>query len=239
MALRVSLAEASLKILDGGVEETPDDGEDHSVWAGTLPLRLIAGDPDTAPLTPPDILLPESVRRQQFGDALVVPGRRGEPADGEREGMDALVEEQVSAIGRVRLIVEPEHVGGTEAVGEVGHGRRQEARGTKPLAIDHEASEGTPVWERRRGDAVVVAPGIDGLVEDLGEVAHTVAVASRPIGGEHQPIRFDHPQPGPSRRRRQGIDRLGASQLLSGHRRPCRREQAGTVPGRRPRLLPH
>jgi len=65
LALRVSLAEASLKILDGGVEETPDDGEDRSVWAGTLPLRLIAGDPDTAPLTPPDILLPESVRVQQ------------------------------------------------------------------------------------------------------------------------------------------------------------------------------
>ena len=65
MALRVSLAEASLKILDGGVEETPDDGEDHSVWAGTLPLRLVAGSPETAPLTPPDILLPESVRLQQ------------------------------------------------------------------------------------------------------------------------------------------------------------------------------
>jgi nitroimidazol reductase NimA-like FMN-containing flavoprotein (pyridoxamine 5'-phosphate oxidase superfamily) len=65
MALRVSLAEASLKILDGGVEETADDGEDHSVWAGTLPLRLIAGDPDTAPLTPPATLLPESVRLQQ------------------------------------------------------------------------------------------------------------------------------------------------------------------------------
>jgi hypothetical protein len=65
MALRVSLAEASLKILDGGVEETPDDGEDHSIWAGPLPLQLIAGPPDTAPLTPPWTLLPDSVRRQQ------------------------------------------------------------------------------------------------------------------------------------------------------------------------------
>lgn len=65
MALRVSLAEASLKILDGGVEETPDDGEDHSVWAGTLPLSLIAGNPETAPLTSPDTRVPESVRLQQ------------------------------------------------------------------------------------------------------------------------------------------------------------------------------
>ena len=139
--------------------------------------------------------------------------------------MDALVEEQVSAIGRVRLIVEPEHVGGTEAVGEVGHGRRQQARGTKPLAIDHEASEGTPVWERRCGDAVVVAPGIDGLVKDLGELFDTVSFAGRPIGGEHQSIRLDHPQPGPSRRRCEGIDRLGAAGLLSGRRQRCRRKQ--------------
>jgi hypothetical protein len=35
------------------------------VWAGTLPLTLIAGHPQTAPLTPPDTLLPESVRLQQ------------------------------------------------------------------------------------------------------------------------------------------------------------------------------
>jgi hypothetical protein len=35
------------------------------VWAGTLPLRLIAGNPETAPLTPPDTLLPDSVRLQQ------------------------------------------------------------------------------------------------------------------------------------------------------------------------------
>jgi len=47
------------------VEETADDGEDHAVWAGTLPLRLIAGNPETAPLTPPWTLLPDSVRLQQ------------------------------------------------------------------------------------------------------------------------------------------------------------------------------
>jgi hypothetical protein len=35
------------------------------VWAGTLPLRLVAGNPETAPLTPLDTLLPDSVRLQQ------------------------------------------------------------------------------------------------------------------------------------------------------------------------------
>jgi hypothetical protein len=167
----------------------------------------------------------EPVRRQHLGDALVVPRGCGELADGEREGMHALVEKQMTTIGRVRLVLEPEHVCGTEAVGEVGDRRRQQAGSAKSLAIDHEASEGTPVGQRRCGDAVVVAPGIDGLVEDLGEAVNTVALASRPIGGEHQPIRLDDPQPGPSRRRREGIDRLGASQLLSGYHRPCRCDQ--------------
>lgn len=65
MALAVSLAEASLKILDGPVDESADDGEDKSVWAGIVPLSLVAGAPLTTPLTSPSTREPESVRRQR------------------------------------------------------------------------------------------------------------------------------------------------------------------------------
>ncbi|WP_058727157.1 pyridoxamine 5'-phosphate oxidase family protein, partial [Curtobacterium luteum] len=43
--LQLPLDRASVKIRAAGVGEEPDDGEDHSVWAGVLPLALRAGDP--------------------------------------------------------------------------------------------------------------------------------------------------------------------------------------------------
>ena len=152
----------------------------------------------------------EPVRRQELGDAFVVPDRRGEPADGEREGVNALVEEEVAAIGRVRLVLEPEHVVGTEAIGEVGDGRWQQAGVTKPFAIDHEASAGPPVGQGRRGDAVVPAPGFEGAIEHGREFLDAVAVASRSIGDERQPMRLDDPEPGASRPGRKGSDGLVA-----------------------------
>ena len=65
MALAIPLAEASLKILDGPVGEEPDDGEDHNVWAGIVPVSLVAGNPLTSPLTPPSVPAPPSVLAQQ------------------------------------------------------------------------------------------------------------------------------------------------------------------------------
>lgn len=65
MALAVPLAEASLKILDGPVDEAVDDGEDKTVWAGIVPISLVAGPSLTSPRTPPSTLEPESVRRQR------------------------------------------------------------------------------------------------------------------------------------------------------------------------------
>ncbi|PCN48344.1 flavin-nucleotide-binding protein [Curtobacterium sp. 'Ferrero'] len=43
--LQLPLEHASVKIRAAGVGEAPDDGEDHAVWAGVLPLAVRAGAP--------------------------------------------------------------------------------------------------------------------------------------------------------------------------------------------------
>ena len=63
MVLRVSLAEASVKDNAGSMVEADDDGEDRGVWAGTLPLRTVTGDPVTSAQTVPGTPVPASVRR--------------------------------------------------------------------------------------------------------------------------------------------------------------------------------
>ncbi len=58
--LRVPLDHASVKVRGDGITDTADDGEDHSVWSGVLPLALRAGDPVTSSATsapvPPSVL---------------------------------------------------------------------------------------------------------------------------------------------------------------------------------------
>lgn len=63
MVLRIPLAEASVKDNAGSLVEVDDDGEDRSVWAGMLPLRMSAGEPVTSPQTVPGTPVPASVRR--------------------------------------------------------------------------------------------------------------------------------------------------------------------------------
>lgn len=63
MVLRLSLAEASVKDNAGSLVEVDDDGEDRAVWAGMLPLRVVAGAPATSPQTDPSTGVPDSVRR--------------------------------------------------------------------------------------------------------------------------------------------------------------------------------
>ena len=67
--LRVPLAEASVKVRAHGASEDPDDGEDHAVWAGVLPLAVRAGPPQPSPLTPPGTPVPASVRAQEVFSA--------------------------------------------------------------------------------------------------------------------------------------------------------------------------
>jgi len=70
--LALSLAEASAKISTGG----PDDGESDDsaldVWAGHVPLRLVAGEPIPCPHLRPGIALPEEIAGYQ---ARLTPAR--------------------------------------------------------------------------------------------------------------------------------------------------------------------
>jgi nitroimidazol reductase NimA-like FMN-containing flavoprotein (pyridoxamine 5'-phosphate oxidase superfamily) len=52
MVLRVPLERVSVKISDDGPDEFEDDGDDRSIWAGVLPLRIVAGEPSASEMTP-------------------------------------------------------------------------------------------------------------------------------------------------------------------------------------------
>lgn len=62
MVLRIPLAEASVKDNAGSLVEVDDDGEDRRVWAGMLPLRVVAGEPITSAQTVAGTPVPDSVR---------------------------------------------------------------------------------------------------------------------------------------------------------------------------------
>ncbi len=62
LVLRVSLARASVKVSDGPADE-PGDGESREVWAGVLPLSLVAGAPLAAQDVPAEVPTPQSVFR--------------------------------------------------------------------------------------------------------------------------------------------------------------------------------
>ncbi|QYF72407.1 pyridoxamine 5'-phosphate oxidase family protein [Cryobacterium sp. PAMC25264] len=52
LVLRLPLDEASVKVRAHGASESVDDGDDRSIWAGVLPLRVTAAAPETSELTP-------------------------------------------------------------------------------------------------------------------------------------------------------------------------------------------
>lgn len=60
--LRVSLARASVKVAAGPPQVDPDDHEPRTVWAGIVPLAVVAADPVPAPDVPPEVPVPPSVR---------------------------------------------------------------------------------------------------------------------------------------------------------------------------------
>nr|WP_216648214.1 pyridoxamine 5'-phosphate oxidase family protein [Isoptericola chiayiensis] len=60
--LQVPLDAVSVKVRAGGVGDSPDDGEDHGVWAGVVPLTTTTGPPEPSPLSeglpvPPSVAL--------------------------------------------------------------------------------------------------------------------------------------------------------------------------------------
>ncbi len=61
LVLRMEIDEASAKVRPGGVVDEPED-MDFPVWAGRLPLALVAGKPETDPDVAPENAVPPYVR---------------------------------------------------------------------------------------------------------------------------------------------------------------------------------
>ncbi|MFC4242207.1 pyridoxamine 5'-phosphate oxidase family protein [Gryllotalpicola reticulitermitis] len=59
--LQLPLDRVSVKVRFQGVGEAPDDGEDHGVWAGILPLAVQAGAPITGAVTDAGVPVPPDV----------------------------------------------------------------------------------------------------------------------------------------------------------------------------------
>ncbi|SIO03932.1 pyridoxamine 5'-phosphate oxidase family protein [Agromyces cerinus] len=59
--LRLRLDDVVMKTRAAGASEAADDGEDHSVWAGVVPLARAWGAPEPSVLTPAGTPTPESV----------------------------------------------------------------------------------------------------------------------------------------------------------------------------------
>jgi nitroimidazol reductase NimA-like FMN-containing flavoprotein (pyridoxamine 5'-phosphate oxidase superfamily) len=59
--LRLRLDDVVMKTRAAGASEAPDDGEDHSVWAGVVPLGRSWGEPQPSVLTPAGTPTPDSV----------------------------------------------------------------------------------------------------------------------------------------------------------------------------------
>lgn len=59
--LQLPLDRTSVKVRFQGVGEAPDDGEDHAVWAGVLPLAVRAGEPITGAVTDAGVPVPDDV----------------------------------------------------------------------------------------------------------------------------------------------------------------------------------
>jgi len=59
--LRLALDDVVMKARAAGASEDPDDGEDHTAWAGVVPLVRAWGVPQPSPLTPVGTPAPSSV----------------------------------------------------------------------------------------------------------------------------------------------------------------------------------
>ncbi|SFR67923.1 hypothetical protein SAMN05428970_0302 [Agromyces sp. CF514] len=59
--LRLKLDDVVMKVRAAGVSEAPDDGEDHDVWAGVVPLTRTWGAPERSALTSVHAPTPDSV----------------------------------------------------------------------------------------------------------------------------------------------------------------------------------
>jgi nitroimidazol reductase NimA-like FMN-containing flavoprotein (pyridoxamine 5'-phosphate oxidase superfamily) len=63
LVLRVPLDRVSVKVAAGPLEADPDDTEPRSVWAGVVPLAVVAGEPVASPDVPAGVAVPPSVEQ--------------------------------------------------------------------------------------------------------------------------------------------------------------------------------
>ncbi len=70
LVLRLPLTRASVKISHGPADD-PDDGESREVWAGVVPLSLVAGQPIPADDVPTSVPTSESALRAVARHATV------------------------------------------------------------------------------------------------------------------------------------------------------------------------
>lgn len=66
-ALRLPLDDVVMKMRAAGASEALDDGEDHSLWAGVVPLGRSWGEPIPSALTPAGTPVPASIDRLRRG----------------------------------------------------------------------------------------------------------------------------------------------------------------------------
>ena len=66
LVLRLEIDEASAKVRPGGVGDEPED-LGLPVWAGRLPLSLVAGEPETDPDVAPEHVVPPYLRNYKRG----------------------------------------------------------------------------------------------------------------------------------------------------------------------------
>jgi nitroimidazol reductase NimA-like FMN-containing flavoprotein (pyridoxamine 5'-phosphate oxidase superfamily) len=65
LVFKIPLNRVSLKILDGGVQESETDDQNWDMWAGVVPLRVVAGEARTSEFTSSKAQIAESTLRQQ------------------------------------------------------------------------------------------------------------------------------------------------------------------------------
>jgi hypothetical protein len=139
------------------------------------------------------------------------------------------VEQEVPAVGGVRLVGKPESMPVAEAVHECGHVVGQQAGGPKPFPVHDETAEGPPRTEPVRIQPVMPTPRVEGLIEYAGQLRNPVPVPHGAVGREHEPLPRQHAQARADRALRQHGDglRLGGTDLGGSRPRSQHGEQGG------------
>jgi hypothetical protein len=131
---------------------------------------------------------------QKLGHAFHVPRWRVVAQEGEHDAVYAFMQQQMSAVVRARLIVQPTFVAARVTVEKLGHVGGQQPRGLESGRLVHQRRSHPPVLVLLGIKAKVLAPQIEGLIENLRQF---IDIRRRlQIGIEHQSLAFEFPDAG-------------------------------------------